>query len=102
MIYDNITINQNNIVEPENTFKVNFIKGCTVEILGGKEASYNIKFINNRTGEVPYETTIRNNMWTKCVMEYFIEWRIEVYEDGNLLYDEYNQNIYSYIKFTIF
>jgi hypothetical protein len=28
--------------------------------------------------------------------------KIEVYEDGNLLYDEYNQNIYSYIKFTIF
>jgi hypothetical protein len=28
--------------------------------------------------------------------------KIEVYEDGNLLYDEYNQNIYSYIEFTIF
>jgi len=28
--------------------------------------------------------------------------KIEVYEDGNLLYDEYNQNIYSYVEFTIF
>jgi len=32
MIYDNISINKNNIVEPENTFKVNFIKGATVVI----------------------------------------------------------------------
>jgi len=32
MIYDNIEINKNNIVEAENTFKVNFIKGPTVEI----------------------------------------------------------------------
>jgi autotransporter strand-loop-strand O-heptosyltransferase len=98
MIYDNITINQNNIVEPENTFKVNFIKGATVEVLGGKEGSYNIKFINNRTGEIPYETTIRNNMWTKCVMEYFIEWRIEVYEDGKLwktyTYNAENKRVY--------
>jgi autotransporter strand-loop-strand O-heptosyltransferase len=98
MIYDNININKNNIVEPENTFKVNFIKGATVEILGGREGSYNIKFINNRTGEVPYETTIRNNMWTKCVMEYFIEWRIEVYEDGKLwktyTYNAENKRVY--------
>jgi hypothetical protein len=28
--------------------------------------------------------------------------KIEVYEDGNLLYDEYNQNIYSHVEFTIF
>ena len=98
MIYDNININKNNIVEPENTFKVNFIKGATVEILGGKEGSYNIKFINNRTGEVPYETTIKNNMWTRCVMEYFIEWRIEVYENGNLwktyIYNAENKRVY--------
>lgn len=28
--------------------------------------------------------------------------KIEVYENGELLYDEYNENIYSYVEFTIF
>jgi hypothetical protein len=54
MIYDNININKNNIVEPENTFKVNFIKGATVEVLGGKEGSYNIKFITAELTSIFY------------------------------------------------
>lgn len=81
MIYDNLVKNENNKVTPKNTININFVRGAFVEVKGPTEANYRIRFVNNITGEMPYETTIKNNMWTKCTIEYFIEWRIEIYEN---------------------
>jgi len=84
MIYENLKKNLNNITQPKNVLYVNFIQGAFVEIKGPIEAEYDVKFINKRTGEIPYQTTIRNNMWTKCSIQYFVDWRIEVYNNGVL------------------
>lgn len=81
MIYDNLVKNENNKVTPKNTININFVKGAFVEVKGSTEANYRIRFVNNITGEMPYETTIKTNMWTKCTIEYYIEWRIEIYEN---------------------
>jgi autotransporter strand-loop-strand O-heptosyltransferase len=86
MIYDNLVKNENNKVVPKNTININFVKGAFVEVKGSKEANYRIRFVNNINGEIPYETTIRNNMWSRCTIEYFIEWRIEVYENEELMH----------------
>lgn len=86
MIYENLIRNVNNKVTPKNTININFVKGAFVEVKGDHIADYRIRFINNITGELPYETTIKNNMWTKCSIEYFIEWKIEIYENENLIH----------------
>jgi hypothetical protein len=65
MIYDNLIKNNNNIREVQNVLHVNFVKGAFVEIKGSKEAEYFVKFINTKTGQIPYQTTIKNNMWTR-------------------------------------
>jgi autotransporter strand-loop-strand O-heptosyltransferase len=98
MIYDNLIKNNNNIREVQNVLHVNFVKGAFVEIKGSKEAEYFVKFINTKTGQIPYQTTIKNNMWTRCTIEYFVDWKIEVYENGKLwkthTYNAENKRVY--------
>ena len=98
MIYDSLKKNHNNITEPKNSVYINFIRGAFVEIRGNKPAEYHIKFIDRRTGNVPYQTTIKNNMWSKCSIEYFVDWEIEIYENGKLwkthLYNAEDKRVY--------
>jgi len=87
MIYDNLNKNQSNIRPVKNTVFYHFVKGAFVEIRGSTKSKYFIRFIDNKTNEVKYETTIQNNCWSKCNIEYFVEWRIEIYENGNLWFE---------------
>jgi autotransporter strand-loop-strand O-heptosyltransferase len=87
MIYDNIIKNENNIVEVKNKVNVHFVRGPFVEVAGPKIARYRVDFFDNRTGKLLYQSDIGNNCWTKCSIEYFVEWKIVVYEDGNLFYE---------------
>jgi autotransporter strand-loop-strand O-heptosyltransferase len=70
-------------------FKLNFINGSTLEILGEKEGNFNIQFINQDNGKVIYETTITNNMWTKCTKRYFINYLIKIkdVDSGKIIYE---------------
>jgi len=88
MIYDNLQKNTNNIFEVKNQIKVNFVKGAHVEINGAKEANYKVEFINNANKEVLHIGIIKNNMWTKCNFQYFIDWLILIYEDDILIHEE--------------
>jgi len=90
-IYDNITKNINNKINVENKVFLHFVKGATVEIKGQKPSKYFVKFINNKNGDVLYSNTIYNNMWTRCNVEYFVDWKIQIYEDDKLWYE----NIYN-------
>jgi len=87
MIYDNLQKNQNNIVEIKNKASLHFVKGAFVEITGPKEAEYKIQFINSNTSKIIYESTIKNNCWSKCSIEYFVNWHIKIYENGKLWYE---------------
>ena len=81
MIYDNLKKNKNNIVEAKNQVIIHFVRGPFVEIKGNKDAEYRIEFIDNKSGRNYYTTTIKNNMWTRCSIEYFIEWNIKIFEN---------------------
>jgi autotransporter strand-loop-strand O-heptosyltransferase len=98
MIYDNLVKNPNPIKEIQNEVYVHFIKSAFVEIKGPKQAEYKVQFIDKQTNTIRYSTTIGANMWTKCSIEYFIDWKIVIYEDGVLWYEhEYNaenKNVY--------
>ena len=91
MIYDNLIKNNNPIREVKNKVNINFIKGAFVEISGSKNADYKIEFKDSETGVVHYVGDIKNNMWTRCSIEYFVKWKITIWEDGKLFY-EYTYN----------
>jgi autotransporter strand-loop-strand O-heptosyltransferase len=88
MIYDNLVKNLNNKVEIDNKVFFHFVRGAFVEIKGNTQKKYKVKFIDNKTNRVLFTSDISNNMWTKCNIEYFVEWRIEIY-DNDTLWVEY-------------
>jgi autotransporter strand-loop-strand O-heptosyltransferase len=98
MIYDNLKQNKNNIVEIKNKVIIYFVGGPFVEVRGNISADYTVEFIDNKSGKIYYSTTIKNNMWTKCSIEYFVEWKIRIYENGKLwyeyLYDAKDKRVY--------
>jgi autotransporter strand-loop-strand O-heptosyltransferase len=98
MIYENLKRNINNITEVKNNVSVNFVKGAFVEIKGPYKAEYIVDFIDNRSGKRIFSTNIGNNCWTKCTHEYFIEWKIQIYQNGKLwyehLYDATDKRVY--------
>jgi autotransporter strand-loop-strand O-heptosyltransferase len=87
MIYDNLKKNKNNIVEVKNKVIVHFVKGPYVEIKGSVDSEYTVKFIDNKTGKVHYSTNIKNNCWCKCSIEYFVEWKIVIYQNDKIWYE---------------
>ena len=98
MIYDNLKKNTNNISEIQNKVVIHFVRGAFVEVKGLKKAEYKVDFINQKTNQIMYSSTIQNNMWTKCSVEYFVNWKIVIYENGKLwkehYYDARNKRIY--------
>jgi autotransporter strand-loop-strand O-heptosyltransferase len=87
MIYDNLKKNKNNIVEIKNKVIIHFVKGPYVEIKGNVDSEYTVKFIDNKTGKVHYSTNIKNNCWCKCSIEYFVEWKIVIYQNDKIWHE---------------
>jgi hypothetical protein len=77
MIYDNLEKNPKPIVEIKNKISYNFVDGAFVEITGTRSLYYLVKFFNDETGELIYETRIQNNQWARTSTKYFIKWRID-------------------------
>jgi autotransporter strand-loop-strand O-heptosyltransferase len=98
MIYDNLIKNKNNVKEVDNKVIYHFVRGPYVEIKGNRKADYTVEFIDNKTGKIIYSTQIGNNMWSRCSIEYFTEWKICIYENGKLwneyLYSANNKRVY--------
>ena len=98
MIYDNLKKNINPIVNVENKVVIHFVRGPFVEIKGNKVAEYKVEFIDNKTGKIIYSTTVGNNCWCKCNVEYFVDWKINIYENGKMwhqhLYNATDKRVY--------
>jgi autotransporter strand-loop-strand O-heptosyltransferase len=71
-------LNNNNIEFEKANFNINYNDGPFVEILGGDDFQYHVKFINSDNQDILYETTISKNCWTKCSVTYYVKWRIEI------------------------
>jgi len=70
-------------------FKVSFINGAKIEVLNNNSSNeYLVKFIDNQTQHLHYETVLKEGYWASPTIKYFIEWRIEVYDiDNNKIYE---------------
>ena len=99
MIYDNLT-NKIAKVIPQQKFKFSFINGPKVEVLDENQNNkYLIKFIDNQTNFTHYETTLVGGYWGSSSLEYYIEWRIEIYDKNNhkvyeYLYNAHNKKVF--------
>jgi hypothetical protein len=64
----------------KNQFFINFVQGAKCEIVGDIQKSYIVKFIDTKFNKVIHESELTNNMWTKTAIQYFMWWRVEVYD----------------------
>jgi len=91
MIYDNLVKNKNNKIDIENKVHYHFVRGPFVEIKGQKKAEYIVEFVDRKSNKVLFKSTIGNNCWCKCNIEYFVDWKIVIYENGKR-WKEYDYN----------
>ena len=98
-MYSNLIKNPDNV---KATISFSFVQGAKIEIISPIPAEYYIEFIDKKTNKNIYSTHIKNNNWTKCTLEYFIDWNIKVYqkEDNNFIliedyhYDATNKRVF--------
>jgi len=86
----------------KNEIIISFIDGAKCEIKGPLKQNYLVKFYNNNTKELIWEDTISNNMWTSPGYKSYTEWRIEIWEGNNKIYDYTldltNQRVYIHLE----
>ena len=70
-----------------NEIKISYIEEPTIEVIGDIDEEYHIEFIDKDTNQIVYDTTIKNNMWTKCGRKYHTNWIIKV---NNQVIDEFD------------
>lgn len=69
-------------------FNIHYVNGPFVEILGKTDSDFKIEFINQSNDEILYETSIKVNHWARCKFQYYIDWKINIYENGELIKTE--------------
>jgi autotransporter strand-loop-strand O-heptosyltransferase len=77
-----------NSLETQNNINITFHNGVKVEILDDKPSQYNIKCFDQKTNKLIHEDTIKNNMWTSPNLKYFVDWRVEIWENGSKIHEE--------------
>lgn len=95
--YSNTLINKKASLANKPKFNINFINGAYCEIIGGPDVTYNIKFINKKTGVVEHQGQMGRNCWIKATKAYCIEWLIEIFDGTNLYKYEFTpteKNVY--------
>jgi len=65
-------------------YKINFIDGAKVEILGETEQEFEVEFLDN-SNKLIYRTTIKNNCWCSTNMKCYKEYKINIYYKNNIL-----------------
>ena len=74
-------------------FKLNFIQGCTLEIVGDKSSRFKVQLINSKDNSVVFEDEISNNMWVKSNITYYINYLVLVTDlnTGEIIFEhKYN------------
>lgn len=64
--------------EESNNIICTFNPTPKVEIIGDEKILYNIKFIDEQTGALCFESNIHTNMWTASSIKYFCKWKVIV------------------------
>lgn len=66
---------------------VHFINGPYVAINGNIEGDFVVKFIDKDKNEIIHQPTLKNNMYSKLNIQYYVNWRIEIYKEEKLIFE---------------
>ena len=69
-------------------FIQHFVDQPFLEIKGVSDSDYRVIFYDGE-GVVQYENTIKSNHWVKLNRQYFTNWTIKVFENGEMVYANY-------------
>lgn len=72
----------------QNRININFLDGATCEIIGNKKSNYLVKFYDSKNDVLLHQSNIQNCMWTKCNHSFYVDYRVEVWENDQLIYEE--------------
>ena len=81
-LYRKTNIKHRNPEKKGNKMFVNFNRKAKIDIIGPQCLSYDVKFIDNKTNSTIYNSKITNNMWAGTSVDYFRDWKIEVFTEG--------------------
>lgn len=83
-------------MENNITFKVHFVKGAYLEIIGpsSNKEKFTVLFINKKNNKVVYETKIPVNSWARPSIKYFVDWHIVVKNSANKIVYEHTLDLY--------
>ena len=76
----------NEPIKNDYTFKQHFVVNPFFEILGESNSLFDIKLFDENN--LIYEKNLPINSWVKLNREYYSKWRTEVYENGELIYND--------------
>ena len=87
-VLDNIPVIENNRIENDYTFSNHYVLNPYFEVNGTSTNTLNVRFYDK--GNLVYESNLPVNSWAKMNKEYYSDWKIEVREEGKLIYESTN------------
>lgn len=87
-VLDNIPVIENNRIENDYTFSNHYVLNPYFEVNGTSTNTLNVRFYDK--GNLVYESNLPVNSWAKMNKEYYSDWKIEVREEGKLIYESIN------------
>ena len=73
----------------KNSVQTSFVDGAFCNLWGNFEGECKVSFIDEKNGQIIYETRVPRHYWSKPSQKTFIDWRIKVEkENGEIIHDE--------------
>ena len=92
-MYNNLNKNESIIQDMNPRFVMNFINGPYLEINNSLGNTFNVSFIDKKSGNVYYNSEVGNNCWCRSNISYFIDWKIIARrDDGEVFEFDYDPN----------
>lgn len=70
---------------PKSRIYYHFMNGAFVEIKGGDNGIYNIKFIDKKNNTTVHQDSLKVNHWVKTSRQWFTDWNIQIEKDNNII-----------------
>ena len=87
-VYNSIDKKENNVVKNNYSFFNHFVLNPYLEINGETENDLNVRFYDQ--GEMVYQNNVKINSWIKLNKQYYSDWKIEVRENNELIFETTN------------
>ena len=72
-----------------NSIKVSFLNGITVDISGEDKCEYFLSFFDGNK-QCVYQTNISTNMWASVPLKYYDRWKVKVSVKDKLILEKVN------------